>query len=158
MYRCIDGRALLMICFEHVEVGGVVPGMVRCHQTGSDVKSLSIQIRAAFDNGQDEWVIGHGDLDVVGLVDDSSRVGDREVNSAWPCVSYEPGRNNVWPVLGWGVIRRGGGSLTLAPDLVVLHEGSIGIAERGRLVVNSYGEVELGMGNRPKRRIWRIRS
>jgi len=88
-----------------MEVGRVIMGMVRCHKVGSDMESLTIQIWTALDDGKDEWVIGHGDLYVVGLVDDSSRVGDREVNSAWPLVLYEPGQNNVWPVLGWGVIR-----------------------------------------------------
>ncbi len=72
---------------------------------GSDVKSLAIQIRAALNDGEYERVVSHGNLDVVGLVNDSLRVGDREVNAAWPRVSYEPGWNNVWPVLGWGVIR-----------------------------------------------------
>jgi len=93
-------------------------------------------------------------LDVVGLVDDSLGIGDREVYSAWPRVLYEPGWNNVWPVLGWGVIRRGSGGLSSFPDLVVLHECPISIAERGCLVVNSYGKPELGMGKRPNRRIW----
>jgi len=125
---------------------------------GSDVESLSIEIWATLDDGQDKRVIGHGNLDVVGLVDDSPGVGNREMDSTWPRVSYKPSWNNVWPILRWGVIRRGGGGLSSFPDLVVFHECPIGIAERGHLVVNSYGEAELGVGKRPKRRIWRIRS
>src|SRR6266404_514312 len=99
MYCRIYGRVFLMIRLEHVEVGGVVTGVVHCHQAGSDVESLSVQIWATFDDGQDERIIGHDDLDVVRLVGVSSRVGDREMNSTWPHVSYEPSQNNVWPVL-----------------------------------------------------------
>ncbi|SRR6266404_1159986 len=143
-----------MVGFEQVEVRRVVMGTTRSHQAGSDVESLTIQIWAALDDCEHEWVVSHGDLDVVWLVNDSLRVGDREVNAAWPCVLYKPGRNNVWPVLGWGIIRRGGGILMPLPDLMVLHECPISMAERGHLVVNSYGEVELGMGKRPNRRIW----
>jgi len=88
-----------------VEVGRVIAGTAGHHKMESDVKSLSIHIWTTLDDGKNERVICHDDLDVVGLVDDSSRVSDREMDSAWPLVSYEPGQNNVWPILGWGIIR-----------------------------------------------------
>jgi len=101
---------------------------------------LSIQVGATLDDSEDKRIVGPDYLDVVRLVDDAIGVGDRKVNSPRSLVSYEPGQDNVWVVEGWGVV------FVPFPDFVVLHKGAIGMAERGHLMVNAYGKVELGMG------------
>ncbi len=35
----VDGRVLLMVRLEHVEVGWVVAGAAHCHETGSNVRA-----------------------------------------------------------------------------------------------------------------------
>ena len=89
---------------EHVQVGGVVVRALCRHSAGFDMKGLPIQVRVVLNNGQDEGVVSHYDLDVVGLLGVSLQVCDWEVNSSRSFVPYEPRRHNVRPVFGWGVV------------------------------------------------------
>src|SRR6266404_9617006 len=142
-----------VVGFEDMEVRGVVTGSACLHGTRHDVQSLPIQVWVVLDDGKDEGVVGHYDLYVVGLLGPSLQVGDREVNSSRSFVPYEPNRHNVWPVLGWGVVGRGGGDVAESPGLVVVHGGAIGVAEWGCLITNQYGKSEYGVGNGP---VWNI--
>src|SRR6266404_7708541 len=132
---------------EKVQVAGVVPWALGFERARRDVQSLPVQIRVVLDNSQDERVIGHDDLYVIGLLGQSLSVRDREVNSSRSFVPYEPRRHNVRPVLGWGVVGRRGGDSSELPGLGMTHGGPIGVAERRGLVADGYGEVELGMGD-----------
>src|SRR6266404_8744581 len=142
-----------VVGFEHVQVRGVVVRTALLFDRWLNVQSLSIQVWVVLDAGEDKWVVGHYDLDVVGLLGPSLQVRDREVNSSRSFIPYEPNRHNVWPVLGWGVVGRGGGDVAESPGLVVVHGGAIGVAEWGCLITNQYGKSEYGVGNGP---VWNI--
>src|SRR6266404_3566552 len=142
-----------VVGFEHVQVRGVVVRTALLFDRWLNVQSLSIQVWVVLDAGEDKWVVGHYDLDVVGLLGMSLQVRDQEVNSSRSFIPYEPNRHNVWPVFGWGVVGRCGWDFTEFPGFVVAHGGPIGVTERGRLVANWYGKMELGVGNRS---IWNI--
>src|SRR6266404_7310558 len=136
-----------VVGFEHVQVRGVVVRTALLFDRWLNVQSLSIQVWVVLDDGQDKWVVGHYDLDVVGLLGLSLQVSDREVNSSRSFVLYEPNRHNVWLVFGWGVVGRGGGDITESPGLVMVHGGTIGMAERRGLVADGDGQAKLGVGN-----------
>ena len=122
--------------------------MVFCHKAGLDVECLPIEIRIVPDNHQDEGVVGHHNLNIVRLSGESLEVSNWEVDPPGSFVPHEPNRHNVCPVVvGWGVVGRGGRDVAEPPDLAMAHGGAIGMAERGRLIVNWYGESELGVGN-----------
>ena len=114
---------------------------------GLDVQSLAIEVGVVLDDGEDKGVVGHYDLDIVGLLGPSLQVSDREVNSSRSFVPYEPNRHNVRPVFGWGVVGRGGGDVTEPPGLMMVHGGAIGMAKWGGLVANGNGKAELGVGD-----------
>src|SRR6266404_3349261 len=126
LIRCC---AVGVVRFEDGEVGGVVARTLRFVGAGLDVQSLAVEIRVVPHNGQDEGVVGHYDLDVVGLLGLAFEVGDREVNSARSFVPYERSRHNVRPVFGWGVVGRGGSSgVPELPGAAVVHGGAVGVA------------------------------
>ncbi len=142
-----------VVSFKHEQVGGVVARLTFCHGAGRDVQGLTVQVQVVLHDGEDEGVISHDDLDVVRLLGPSLQVSDREVNSSRSFVPYEPNRHNVRPVFGWGVVGRHRGDSSELPGLVVVHDGPIGMAERGCLVANWNGKAELGVGNRS---VWNI--
>src|SRR6266404_2217269 len=104
-YQFIRGRTMGVVRLEDEEVGGVVARTLRFVGAGLDVQSLAVQVWVVLDDGEDKGVVGHHDLDVVGLLGPALEVCDREVNSSRSFVPYEPSRHNVRPVFGRGMVR-----------------------------------------------------
>ena len=100
------------------------------------MQGLSVQIRVILDDGQYKWVVSHYNLNIIRLSGDSLEVSDGEVDPPCSLVLHEPNWHNIWLVVGWGIVRRGGGDITEPPDFVMAHGGAIGMAERGGLVAN----------------------
>src|SRR6266404_6232608 len=146
-YQFIRGRTMGVVRLEDEEVGGVVARTLRFVGMGLDVQSLAVEVWVVLDDGEDKGVVGHYDLDVVGLLGVSLQVRDREVNSSKSFVLYKPRRHNVRPVFGWGVVGQCRGDPSELPGLSVAHGGPIGVTERGRFIANWYGKAELGVGN-----------
>src|SRR6266404_4321537 len=155
-HQLIRCRAVGVVRLEDSEVGGVVARTLRLFGAGLDVQSLAVQVGVVLDDGKDEGVVGHYDLDVVGLLGMALEVCDREVNSSRSFVLYEPSRHNVWPVFGWGVVGRGGGDNSVLPGPAVVHCGAVCMAEWGRLFADRDGKAEAGVGNGSVRNTARI--
>jgi len=70
-----------------------------------------------------------------------------------PLFLYEPSRHNVRPVLGWGVVRRGGGDGSELPGLAWCIVGPSAMAEGGvsSPTVMANGGREWAMGS-----VWNI--
>ncbi len=117
------------------------------------MEGLAIKVRVVPDYSQDKRVVGHHNLYIIRLVGDSLEVSDWEVNPSGSLVLHEPDWDNVCPVIGWGVVGRGSGGFSCFPNLAVTHGGPIGMAERGCLIANWYGKLELGVGNGSSRNI-----
>src|SRR6266404_5372783 len=147
MYQGVRLGALWVIHFEYGKVGGVVARMVFHHKVGLDVERLPVEVQIVLDNCQDEGVVGHHNLNIVRLSGESLEVSNWEVDPPGSFVPHEPNRHNIQLVVGWGVVGGCSGDFSEAPDLAMSHGGAIGMAERGRLVANWYGQSELGMGN-----------
>src|SRR6266404_1123315 len=105
LVRCC---AMGVVRLEEDEVRGVVARALRFVDAGFDVQGLAVEVWVVLDDGKDEWVVGHHDLDIVRLLGPAFEICDREVNSSRSFVPYEPSRHNVRPVFGWGVVGRGG--------------------------------------------------
>src|SRR6266404_585175 len=147
LVRCC---AMGVVRLEDDEVGGVVARTLRFVDAGFDVQSLAVEVWVVLDDGKDEWVVGHHDLDIVRLLGPAFEICDREVNSSRSFVPYEPSRHNVRPVFGWGVVGRGGSDgVSELPGRSVVHGGAISVAEWGCLFADWDGEAETGMGNGP---------
>src|SRR6266404_1849354 len=156
-HQLIRCRAVGVVCLEDGEVGGVVARTLRLVGAGLDVQSLAVEVWVVLDDGEDEGVIGHYDLDIVWLLGPALEICDREVNSSRSFVPYEPNRHNVRPVLGWGVVGRGGGNgVSELPGVAMVHGGAISVAEWGHLFADWDGEAEAGVGNGSVRNIARI--
>src|SRR6266404_4575699 len=152
-YQLIRCRTMGVVGLEDQEVGGVVARTLRFLDAGLDVQSLAVEVRVVLDDGKDEWVVGHYDLYIVGLLGPAFEICDREVNSSRSFVPYEPSRHNVRPVLGWGVVGQGGGYVPELPGVTVAHGGAIRVAKQGCLTPNRDGETEAGVGDRS---VWNI--
>src|SRR6266404_480518 len=156
-HQLIRCRTVGVIRLEDGEVGGVVARTLLFVGAGFDVQRLSVQVGVVLDNGEDERVVGHYDLYVVGLLGPALEVCDREVNSSRSLVPYEPNRHNVRPVRGWGVVGRGGSDdVPELPGRTVVHGGAISVAERGCLFADRDGEAEAGVGDGPVGKIAHI--
>jgi len=95
---------VLVIHFENVEIRGVVTGLMSRLHPGCNVKGLVIEVGIVPDYGEDEQVISHHNLDIVGLSGDSLEVSDGEIDSSSSLIPHEPNQDNVHPVVGWGVV------------------------------------------------------
>src|SRR6266404_4170987 len=146
-HQVIRCRTVGVVRLKDREVGGVVARTLCFVGAGFDVQRLAVEVGVVLDNGEDERVIGHYDLDVVGLLGPAFEICDGEINSSRSFVPYEPSRHNVRPVFGWGVVGRGRNDFPELPSLAVVHGGAICVAEWGCFVANRDGETKAGVGN-----------
>ena len=84
--------------------------MMGHHKLWCDVEGLAVEVGVVSDYSQDKRVIGHHNLNIVRLSGDSLEVSNWEVNPPGSLILYEPNQDNVCLVIGWGVVRQGGGA------------------------------------------------
>ncbi len=102
------------------------------------------------DDGQHKGVVGHDEVDVVGMLGDSIGVCDGEWDEIKSLILYE----SRWDIQCKDVA----GDSVLTSDFIRLDGGTVSMATKGGFISLWHGEAELGVGNWPNRNIWQIRS